>query len=86
MRSQLICLPFYIEPDTAARAAHTWAALSNACHYHRYELAPTAAELTSWIDDVTELVKQLRNRAPSSLTPAGSLDVNFSICRPGRSS
>jgi len=66
LRSQLICLPFYLEPDTAAQAAHTWAALSNACHYHRYELAPTAAELTSWIDDVTELVKQLRNGAPAA--------------------
>jgi hypothetical protein len=66
MRSQLICLPFYIERDTAAQAAHTWAALSNACHYHRYELAPTAAELTGWIDDAAGIVTQLRNGAPAA--------------------
>ena len=67
MRSQLTCLPFYLDPDTAGQAAHTWAALSNACHYHRYELAPTAAELTSWIDDVADLLEQLGNDAPASV-------------------
>jgi len=66
MRSQLTCLPFYLEPDVATKAAHTWAALSNACHYHRYELAPTAVELTSWIDDVADIVSRLGNGAPAA--------------------
>lgn len=37
-----------------ARVAHTWASLSNACHYHAYELVPTAEELTGWIETVEE--------------------------------
>ena len=34
-------------PATASRITYLLAALSRACHYHPYELAPTAAELTS---------------------------------------
>jgi hypothetical protein len=63
MRSQLICLPAYIDAATAAQVAYTWAALSGACHYHPYELSPTAAELTSWIDDVGRLLTLVANNA-----------------------
>jgi hypothetical protein len=28
-----------------------------ACRYHAYELAPTAAELSRWIDAVDELIR-----------------------------
>ena len=66
MRSQLACLPWYINPAAATQSTYTWAALSSACHYHSYELAPTAAELTSWIDDVTLLVEQITSDSPSS--------------------
>jgi hypothetical protein len=55
MRTQFICLPAYITPGLAARAAYVWAALSSACHHHPYELAPTAAELTRWLDEVQRL-------------------------------
>jgi hypothetical protein len=55
MRTQLTCLAAYIDPVLAARAAYVWAALSNACHHHPYELAPTAAELTGWLDEVRQL-------------------------------
>ena len=51
--SQLLCLGSYLGDDQlAARVAHTWAALSNACHYHSYELVPTAGELEGWIETV----------------------------------
>ncbi len=60
MRTQLICLPCYIDKATAAQVAYTWAALSSACHYHPYELAPTAAELTSWINDAGRLMTQIQ--------------------------
>ena len=30
----------------AGRAHHTWAALSEACHHHAYELAPGQAQCT----------------------------------------
>jgi hypothetical protein len=36
--------------------AYVYAALSEACHYHAYELAPTAAELTRWITAVDRLL------------------------------
>jgi hypothetical protein len=56
MRSQLSCLPAYLDSSTAHRVAYVWAALSDACHYHAYELAPTAAELTGWINAVSNLI------------------------------
>jgi hypothetical protein len=62
MRTQLTCLPTYIDAMAARQAAYTWAALSNACHYHPYELAPTAAELTRWIDDTAELITKITDR------------------------
>ena len=58
-RSQLLCLTAYLDPGTARRAAYLFAALSRACHYHPYELAPTAAELTSWLDQAAQLVTQI---------------------------
>ena len=60
MRSQLLCLTAYLDPSTASRAAYLFAALSRACHYHPYELAPTAAELTSWLDQAAHIVTQLQ--------------------------
>jgi hypothetical protein len=59
MRSQLICLPSYLDVATADQVAYTWAALSRGCHYHPYELAPIATELSGWIDDVESLVTEI---------------------------
>jgi hypothetical protein len=59
MRSQLICLPEYLDEAIARQVAYAYAALSCACHYHPYELAPTAAELTRWITNVETLVTQI---------------------------
>jgi hypothetical protein len=64
-RSQLLCLTAYLDPITARRAAYLYATLSHACHYHPYELAPTAAELTSWLDQATHLATQLQAAAGS---------------------
>jgi hypothetical protein len=60
MRSQLLCLTAYLDSDTAARAAYLFAALSGGCNYHLYELAPTATELTRWLDETADLVNLLR--------------------------
>jgi hypothetical protein len=68
MRSQLICLPYYLDLDTAGEATHTWAALSHACHYQPYELAPTAAELGGWIKDVGTVVSRLDGCTPARMT------------------
>ncbi len=43
---QLICLREYLDDERlAASVGQAWHALSQACHHHPYELAPTAAEL-----------------------------------------
>jgi hypothetical protein len=66
MRSQLLCLTAYLDEDVASRAAYLSAALSRACHYHPYELAPTATELTRWLNEAADLIALLRS-------PAGKL-------------
>jgi len=63
-KSQLACLPFYLDGRAAREAAYIWAALSDACHYHAYELAPTAAELAGWITAVDGLIQSMRQKAP----------------------
>jgi hypothetical protein len=56
-RIQLLCLPTYLgDACLAARAAHSWSALSHACHHRTYDLAPTATELMAWLDAVAALV------------------------------
>jgi hypothetical protein len=63
MRSQLLCLTVYVDGDVATRAAYLSAALSRACHYHSYELAPTATELARWLSETADVVALLRTRA-----------------------
>lgn len=60
MRSKLTCLPCYLDPPTARQITFTYHALCGACHYHPYELAPTAAELHRWISDVAAFVGLLQ--------------------------
>lgn len=56
-RPQLICLREYIgDAVLVGRAHHTWAALSEACHHHPYELAPGHGELKMWLGAVAELL------------------------------
>jgi len=44
------------ERDLVGRAAHAWIALTHACHYHPYELPPTAEELDRWLDAVEAVI------------------------------
>jgi len=60
MRSQELCLTAYLDPATASRITYLLAALSRACHYHSYELAPTAAELTSWLDQAAQTLTPIQ--------------------------
>jgi hypothetical protein len=49
-KAELIYLREYLEDERlAASVRHAWNELSEACHHHPYELAPTAAELRQWI-------------------------------------
>lgn len=66
MRSQILCLTAYLDQGTATRAAYLSAALSRACHYHSYELSPTAAELNGWLDEAAHLITPMQGRAQAS--------------------
>jgi hypothetical protein len=64
-KRQLICLPWYLDDQTTAHHVHhTWAALSNACHHHAYDLAPTLDELRGWLTDVERAIHALARPAP----------------------
>jgi hypothetical protein len=73
MRAQLLCLPSYLHGDgadgLAERTAYAWIRLSRACHQHVYELPPTAAELSRWIDIVDQFVASASFRATSPTRP-----------------
>lgn len=56
--AQLISLPYFLaDKSLAGQVRQCWHSLSNACHAHPYELSPTVAELTSWLDVVDDLVE-----------------------------
>jgi hypothetical protein len=69
MRAQLLCLASYLRGDdaehVAERIAYAWVRLSRACHQQVYELPPTAAELSVWL----EIVDQFVTSASFHLTP-----------------
>jgi hypothetical protein len=56
MRSQLLCLTAYVDQDVATRAVYLSAALSRAATTTPTELAPTASELTRWLNETTDLL------------------------------
>ena len=45
MRSKLVILRSLDSSDNADAASVAWNGLSNACHHHAYELAPTVGEI-----------------------------------------
>jgi hypothetical protein len=61
-RAQLICLREFVDPDLAGGLAHTWAALTRACHQHPYELAPSVSELAVWIGAVRDFATSRATR------------------------
>jgi len=65
METQMACLPQFLDPVLARQVGYVWTALSGACHFHPYELGPTAEELDRWLYDVDLVVA-----ATSVATPA----------------
>jgi hypothetical protein len=66
MRTQLLCLPSFLgDEEFAGRVAHSWGALTRACHQHPYELAPTAQELERWLEITQHLVAVIERRSGS---------------------
>jgi hypothetical protein len=58
-RSQLLALGVVLDDEIKHRATALWTALSRAAHHHHYELAPTAAELRSWLREARRLCADL---------------------------
>ncbi len=68
-RPQLICLREYLHHDAAGLAGpvnHAWNALSQACHHHPYELAPSLTDLNRHMLVVADLISV---GAEAMLTP-----------------
>jgi hypothetical protein len=57
-RPQLICLREYLHDDAglAGSVNHAWNALSQACHHHPYELAPSLTDLQRHMLVVADLI------------------------------
>ncbi|ETK36562.1 hypothetical protein MPTA5024_07775 [Microbispora sp. ATCC PTA-5024] len=60
MLERMLCLEAYAGPGLARQCATLWSGLSQACHYHAYELSPTPSELGRWREEV-EMVLNLLN-------------------------
>lgn len=58
-RSQFLALGIVLDCGIQHRATELWTTLSRAAHHHHYELAPTAAELRSWLRDAGQLCTDL---------------------------
>jgi hypothetical protein len=58
-RAQILCLSDFVDAGTAAQTAYLYGTLSDACHYHAYELPPTAGELSSWMNTLDEIREKL---------------------------
>jgi hypothetical protein len=55
--AQLLCLGEFIRDEEVVNGArYAWHGLSRACHHQVYELSPTEAELSTWLDAVDRLV------------------------------
>lgn len=58
--TQLTCLGLMItDAGLVADVRSAWASLSRSCHHHHFELGPTAAELSRWIEQTERLVEAL---------------------------
>lgn len=67
MRAQLIALTALSNrPELARRVVYAWHALSEATHYHAYELAPAVAELEAWLDTVGAFIDAVSPVAPTA--------------------
>ena len=58
--SSCVFRPYLTMDGLAGRVAYTWSGLSNACHHHVYELAPSLTELAAWLDITMELAHAVK--------------------------
>lgn len=56
----LICDPrIPLDPVVVEDAHSAWATLSQACHHHEYELAPSISDIHLWIDKVERFAESI---------------------------
>lgn len=73
MRAQLAVLPEHLgDPALAGRVSYAWWSLTMACHYHPYDLPPTAGELALAVSTVRELVDAVAARVSPSHPRSGA--------------
>lgn len=72
MRSKLICVRVLLDVERGQLAGFAWAGLSNACHHHAYELAPTAGEVAHLLD----MVDRLQDSPPYQLSRGRRFGAN----------
>jgi hypothetical protein len=65
MRARLLCFEEYLEGGLAGEVAYAWTALSNACHFHPYELAPSEVEMEELLTLTAAAMGKLRVQHPS---------------------
>lgn len=65
-RVRLICLRAIAGEELGGEAAWAWAALSQACHHHAYELTPTTGEVSHLLGVVVDLRRRLAAAPPHS--------------------
>jgi hypothetical protein len=66
MRARLLCFEEFLPAGLAGEVAYTWTALSNAVHFHPYELAPTGVEIEQLLDLTAAAVESLEDaRGPA---------------------
>lgn len=72
MRAQLLCLRALApRSDLAESVAYLWTVLSSACHYHAYELAPSAGELQTYLEETRRVMAGLAGSGAAPRAPAG---------------
>jgi hypothetical protein len=59
MRAKLLCLRSYATPETARLTTAVWSHVCLGCHYHRYEIGPTHAQVRTWRHEIATLVSRL---------------------------
>ena len=74
-RAQSLVLGRYVDAETQHRTLALWSVLSRAGHHHHYELAPTVAELRTWLAEARAITDSLAVRDQSIIGPSAVTTV-----------
>jgi hypothetical protein len=66
MRAKLLCFEELLSRQLAGEIAYAWTALSNAVHFHPYELAPSGVEVEELVELTAQAIGQLEKKNRSN--------------------